>query len=784
MLIGMPTLNKVSHLIIDEVHERDINCDVLLALVKDLLESGKNPRLKVILMSATMQSATFASYFGQAPVIKVEGAVYPVEVRYLEDVAALLQKDEGHCQPYYSSMFDCLTATSSGIVSNTGGSRGRAGFHGKKWFLTSPQKTDYRLIAELIDRSVTVDLRNDVVGKSILVFLPGWKELVAAKQTIESLRSQWRYHIILLHSAVDAAKQRECFDQAPDGKVKVVLATNIAESGITIDDAAVVIDTGLIKQTTWTSRTAGVQNYQDKTSNQLLSSSSSAASYATQLALQYASQANCTQRKGRAGRTQRGVCYRLFTRGTWDALPAFQQAEIHRVPLSQVLLKLLALGHEKPKEKLRTFIEPPAEKNVENSFRQLQSLGAVTADERLTPLGLYLSHLPCEPTIAKMIMMGAVLRCLDSTLTMAATGDISPFISSREVSLEVRQRRHALAMGSQSDHVSVLNAYNAFCARRGDFNFARENFLNMSNMKLISRYKQQYRDILQRSGFIRNTELRSLDFSDDCGKLSGESSRSLYVDGGPLSSDASDVALVKACLCAALFPNVAVLDPTPLLQQQRTTAKTLVMRTPTRTAISPSKDSACRKAGPPRAHGIATSQEIFQDEPTREAPSMFYIYQSIFALKESREEFLTQVSSVSLWALLLFGVGEADMSYDGVVPLCVVGDWIGINIDQESYEALLKLRTILHMCVWRKYKHPENSQNNQTLEELRHICKKILKSPPNDREQHINRLVDTGCILSPCETQDLPNNTREVVDDDGSDGNFAESGCAEAWETS
>ncbi|KAH8607457.1 Double stranded RNA binding motifDEAD DEAH box helicase Helicase conserved C terminal domain [Trypanosoma vivax] len=774
MLAGMPSLDAVSHLVIDEVHERDINCDVLLALVKDLLESGRNPRLKVVLMSATMQSDMFSRYFDKAPVVKVDGAAYPVEVRYLNDIANFMHNHPwARGTAYGSTMFRYLE-TEIGR-NRCGATDGAAGFKSDTSLLGRPPKTDYGLVAQLISISVAVDLKNDAVGKSILVFLPGWKELVATKQAVENLPEGQRYHIILLHSSVDGAKQRECFAPAPLGKVKVVLATNIAESGITIDDAAVVIDTGLIKQSAWVSNHCSGRYGVEHQAKDSWTSSSTA--YATQLSLQYASRANCTQRKGRAGRTQGGVCYRLFPREVWSVLPLHQEAEIHRVPLTQVLLKLLALGHSKPKDKLKTFIEPPAEQNVESSMRQLQSLGAVAADERLTPLGLYLSRLPCEPTVAKMIMMGAVLRCLDSTLTMAATGDISPFISNREVTFEVRQKRHALAMESQSDHISMLNAYNAFCACRGDVCFARENLLSVTNMKLISRYKQQYRDVLRRSGFIGDGDSIPPAPSEGVAESAGMAPV-LYVDTGRLSEDSMDVTLVKACLCAALFPNVAVVDPYPLIQEQSgVKKKQLVMRTSTHEAISPSKDSACRRAGPPRAHGTLTSQELFNTaENAVTTPSMLYIYQGVFSLKESREHFLTQVTSVSLWALLLFGVGEADMKFDRLLSLCIVGDWIGIRMDAESYDALVALRAALHACVWRKYKQPDDPINNQTLEELRCICKTILKSPPNDKEQHMNTLIDTGSILSPESTPRYLS-----MDPNCGNGNFGGEGVGDSW---
>lgn len=796
MLSENPDLADVSYLVVDEVHERDINCDVILALVKQILP--RNPRLRVLLMSATMQSELFAQYFdGTVPVIQVDGAVYPVKEYYLEDVALFATKPGGALRPCASPMFDIVERLARGAQ--------RGGVAQRLSWLTTPQKTDYQLIAYLVYRSVVVDMQGEVAGKSILVFLPGWKELLAAKQAIEELSgggqgSAVRFHIILLHSTVETAKQRECFQPAPPGTVKVVLATNIAESGITIDDAAVVIDTGLIKQTTWSVRGSGGSSHEGNVEAQGYGSSSTTApnaAYATQLTLGYASRANCTQRRGRAGRTQGGVCYRLFSRATWDAMRTFQEAEIHRVPLTQVLLKLLSLGYAQPKQTLTTFIEPPSTANVEASMALLKNLGAVTAEEALTPLGMYLSKLPCDPRIGKMVMMGAVLQCLDSVLTVAAAADVCPFVSSREVAAEVRQRRYLLARESESDQISYLNAFNAYCANRESWSFAQHNYLHVGNLGTISKYKWQYLDILCTAGFISREDYRAsaepvgqhryastsiplgsnqalveyMEDGEDGADAALPYDGSLCIETSVLSSDARDVSLVKACVCAALFPNVAMLAPPSLLRPEKTRAK-LQLRTKTHTAITPANDSVCQRIGGPRAHGMANREEVVKALSTPRSsatsPAMLYVYEDVFSVRESKKEYLTEVSSISLWALLLFGAAETNWVYDDLLGLGVVDGWIAVRVDVQTFNALRDLRRTLHECVWRKYQDPTNRDNNTAIHRLRALSKAVLKAPANAEEDpEMHRLVDSGVIVSPTGLCEPPAST---VSEDREDG--------------
>ena len=728
VLVSTPNLDGISHLIIDEIHDRDVNSDCILALVKDVL--SRNPHIRVVLMSATLQSGLFSSYFSNAPVVNVDGSLFPVSEMYLDDIASLCKK-EG----VQSSMFDVLEKEKYSRASFSSTSAMQ--------IAPRPQQTDYSLLAHVVRQAVHA--AKGLQGRSILVFLPGWKEINLAKVALE--RSSSNYHFVLLHSTVDAAKQRESFLPAPSGKTKVVLATNIAESGITIDDVGVVIDTGLIKQSAWTLRPAKFG----------ASSSASTSTDATaprvenfgstnQLATVMASKANCQQRRGRAGRTQGGLCFRLFSKEMWNSLPSHQTPEIHRVPLDSVILRLLAMGYAKPREMLGSFLEPPSARNVEVSMSILRSLGAVDKEERLTMLGRYLSKLPCEPRVGKMIMMGAVLRCLDPVLTVAASSEVKPFEQRRDLSAQIRQRRLAFSMNSSSDHIAHINAYNSAVAHGLNSHFTAANFLHNRNLTVISGYKQQFLDILRESGFV----------SDD--PASGFSARrphlrhgadivagnnQLFVDTSPMSSDGHDIALVKACLCAGLFPNVAVLVPS------RGKEKSLTLQTKDNTTLPPSRDSACRRLlstlapserrrqrsssgsslvltaalGATSPAGSTTAATPPPPQPT------YYLYEEIFRIKDARLEFLTTVSSISLWAILLFGAGSGTLEYYASLNICAIDGWIVFRTDEATVNTIHDVRALVHSCVWRKYVNPGDATNNQRLEKLRELCKDLLKVP-------------------------------------------------------
>lgn len=975
MLIKHPLLDHITHLILDEVHDRDINCDVILALAKTILKENK--KIRIILMSATIEASLFSSYFDGAPVIQIDGATFPVSVYHLEDVQTILQeksfsssartKNDGSGQLYEGNIDSqktfqsCIKERNVGelveednflrtlaakradiplgrIGENSNKSKGREinAFSTKERVPppSPPKKIDYDLIAELVyhserahlrplsrDRSTSSGLHNGSSnvssgvdedpsrpkelranassffpeGKnknlyaSILVFLPGWKEIMAAKQAIE--RYRYRYddasgyaspnrgegsplcHIIVLHSSVGNEQQRACFLPSPPGHFKVVLATNIAESGITIDDVAVVIDTGLIKETDWRDHNSDAsvlrkqwkqekqiahsfldddimeggkkeQGKHSKNEKSRLTSADTAAATSvmtTQLTLKYASRANCTQRTGRAGRTRGGVCYRLFSKRVESMMRDFPEAEIFRVPLPQVILKCLSLGHSL--SFLQELIEPPHQKHVIVSMHQLVSLGAVNKEEKLTPLGLYLSRLPCDPRMGKLIIMGAVLRCLDSALTIAASTDATPFLTNRELAQEVKKQRYVLSRQTQSDSVTSLNAYNALCANDGNERFARHNYLDLRQLKIISQYKQQYKDILYHSGLIVShweTNRRSLSDSEvetdndeaesasfmsqnststatpreieevpsrfgdnpvvtpttsstilekSVTKPGGSwSSQSItpvkdewgasviegrseaqgahniqemfrdgvlvagkyFVDTSPYAIYSQDIALVKACVASCLFPNIAVVNVDSWTKKKDKRKGKIVLRTRTIPSVRPAPSSVCRSAGgvqvvpskksnPAEYLSFIASNSLSSVDPSCSTlPAFFYVFQDIFRVAHSpsvQVQFLREVSSVSLWALLLFcGSTESFMTYHEVLGIGVVDNWIGVYLDVPTYKALHILRQVLDRCLLRKFKNPMDQQNNKFLNYVQGICREILHSAPERKE--------------------------------------------------
>lgn len=697
ILTDNPDLSHISYLVIDEVHERDINCDLLLSLTKDLLK--RNSRIRVILMSATIEADLFSRYFLNAPIIRVEGAVYPVAVHYLGDAPSHLTRSYGAAPPRKPPV--------------------------------PPKFIDYEMIASLVYASLTKHLGSQYRTRSILVFLPGWKELMAARHAIETFSNippnSPRSHLILLHSSVDSQTQRSCFIPPPEGTFKVVLATNIAESGITIDDVAVVIDSGLIKETSWVDylnpqSALRVDNFLGDESG------SSQPVMSTQLTLKYASRANCQQRTGRAGRTQGGTCYRLFTREVHSLMLAYPEAEIHRLPLSQVMLKCLQLGHS-PEAFLKEFIDPPHRKHIRISMTQLRYLGAVTNDEQLTPLGLYLSRLPCDPRIGKMIVMGSVYRCMDSILTIAAAADATPFISSRHCAAEVRKQRIVLSLGSQSDQIASLNAYNGFCRNREDVSFAHHNYMSVDSLRIISQYKQQYYDILSHSGFIPRMD-------GAAAKCSG-----MMVERSYLSEFSANISLVKACIASSLYPNIALLDH----RGPSGGKKKRLLRTRALSAVTPSSDSVCRRVSYAKGEDDAAALNAGQ-------PALLYVFQDIFRVEDANAQFLRQVSSISLWALLLFsGSSESFVTYSEILGVGVMEEWLAIRIEPQTFKAVCELRRMMDDCLLYKYRNPTDATNNRVLESVCSLFREVLSCSPSEGESGTDG-PDTGRIVSP-----LPN---------------------------
>ncbi|RPB29925.1 P-loop containing nucleoside triphosphate hydrolase protein [Terfezia boudieri ATCC MYA-4762] len=412
-------LDGVSHVVVDEVHERSLDTDFLLVLLKRALTARED--LKVVLMSATVDADTFADYFKKdgmtVAMVEIEGRTFSVQDFYLEDV---VKKTE----------FELFTGPSKGptesglTVDPYVGATIRA----------IGDRINYALIAQTV-RYIDAQLGKKEGG--ILIFLPGTMEIRRTLEAIQRLPlGNQRFHALPLHAALTPRDQQAVFPPAPQGKRKVVCATNVAETSITILDIVAVIDTGRVKETSYAPESDMVR-----------------------LLETWASKAACKQRKGRAGRVRAGSCYKLYTRAIeGQKMPERLEPEIRRVPLQQACLVVKAMGVKDVRAFLASAITPPDIGAVESAMTVLEKVGALR-EEELTALGRHMSMIPADLKCSKLLVYGCIFGCLDMTLTIASIlSTKSPFISPMDKRNEAKGARVRFG-GVQGDLLADALAY-------------------------------------------------------------------------------------------------------------------------------------------------------------------------------------------------------------------------------------------------------------------------------------------------------------------------------------
>ncbi len=343
-----PWLNAYEAIIIDEAHERSLNIDFLLGYLKQLLP--RRPDLKLIITSATIDAERFAQHFDGAPVIEVSGRLYPVEVRY-RPVADIDKKDD--------------------------------------------ERDLYDAIVDAADELARLG------SGDILVFLPGEREIREAAEALRKhalarpgLSSAHAPEILPLFSRLSASEQDRIFKPS-SGQRRIVLATNVAETSLTVPGIRYVIDTGLARVKRY--------SYRNKVE---------------QLQVEGISQAAARQRAGRCGRVAAGVCVRLYDEADFNARPPFTDPEILRSSLAGVILRMKSLKLTDVES--FPFIEPPPAKAISDGYALLQELGALDDDNRLTRVGDALGKLPLDPRIGRMLVAARDLGCLKEVLIIAA----------------------------------------------------------------------------------------------------------------------------------------------------------------------------------------------------------------------------------------------------------------------------------------------------------------------------------------------------------------------------
>ncbi|MEO6366100.1 MAG: ATP-dependent RNA helicase HrpA [Luteimonas sp.] len=375
-------LSAYDTLIIDEAHERSLNIDFLLGYLKQLLQ--KRHDLKIIVTSATIDTARFAEHFGNAPVVDVEGRGYPVETRYrpLEGEGA----DDGA-----RSVLDGIVAACDELT------------------------------------------REDALGDA-LVFLPGEREIRDAHLALE--RRKYRHtEIVPLYARLSSRDQDRVFNPGP--KRRIVLATNVAETSLTVPRIRYVVDPGY----------ARIKRYSPR---QKLD----------RLHVEPISQASANQRQGRCGRISAGICFRLYAEADFLSRPHYTDPEIRRAALAGVILRMLSLGLGSIEA--FPFLEPPDPRAVADGWQQLGELGAVDAARQLSTIGRTMSRLPVDVKLSRMLVAAHAHGCLDEMLTIASFLGIQ---DPRERPSDQRaeaDNAHAEFADSKSEFVGILKLWEAY----------------------------------------------------------------------------------------------------------------------------------------------------------------------------------------------------------------------------------------------------------------------------------------------------------------------------------
>lgn len=419
-----PMMKKYSVIMVDEAHERSLNIDFVLGLLKRILKI--RPDLKIIVSSATMNAEKFSTYFDGCPIVTIDTITYPVTVIY--------------DPPTIPASTNTLTAEEALLskISNT------------------------------IDRI----LYNRTEG-DILIFLPGEKAIKDCINKLYRTPYSRKIQIIPLYGRLPKEEQEKVFDPAPFGRKKVIISTNIAETSVTIDGITSVIDSGLAKLNFYSPRT-----------------------YTSSLIETPVSKASCNQRRGRAGRTQPGTCYRLYPRKDYDTRESYTIEEIFRTDLSEVVLRMAELGITD--FETFDFISQPPKEAIRGAVETLRMLKAINPDNTLSSIGNLMVLFPLPPRVSRIIVESILKypEVMEEVLIASAfLSTHSPFVLPQGEEMDARRAHHTFR-DIQGDFVSYVKLYRIYQQQKSREQFCKKNYLDEKVMAEIENIVLQLSDIV------------------------------------------------------------------------------------------------------------------------------------------------------------------------------------------------------------------------------------------------------------------------------------------------
>ncbi|KAL8767015.1 MAG: hypothetical protein Q9209_006369 [Squamulea sp. 1 TL-2023] len=624
-------LADVSHVVIDEVHERSLDTDFLLVLLRDVLPKRRD--LKVVLMSATLDAAVFEDYFNQSSSVgkvNIEGRTYPVEDVYLDNIVQLtafvpLYQHQGY------GMED--TQTQDHDVAKSIKNLGMG--------------TNYDFIASCV-RYIDSQLGTEKGG--ILIFLPG---IVEINRTLDAIRAISNIYPLPLHASLLPSEQRRVFASPPGGKRKVIAATNVAETSITIEDIVAVIDCGKVKETSF-----------DPQNNMV------------KLEEVWASRAACKQRRGRAGRVRAGKCYKLYTRNTENRMVERPEPEIKRVPLEQLCLSVKATGVIDVPKFLESALTPPDTSAVGTATELLRRIGALENNE-LTALGRYLSMIPADLRCGKLMVYGATFGCFESCLTVAAILTVkSPFVSPQDKRAESKAARTSFTP-NEGDLICDLRAYNEWCSVKSRSNFrdirlwCEQNFLSNQTLQNISSNRIQYLSSLQDTGFLPPQYTPDTHIS--------------------LNTQNANTALIRALIAGAFNPQLARIE-FPNRKFAPSVSGTIELNPEARTIKFFNQDNGRVFVHP--------SSTLF-DAQGFVGSSVYMSYVNKMA---TSKVFIRELTPFNAYTLLLFG---GPITLDTLGRGLIVDGWLRLRGWARIGVLVSRLRMMLDDVLARKIENPE-----------------------------------------------------------------------------
>ncbi len=414
-------LSRYSVIMVDEAHERSLNIDFILGLLKRILR--ERPRFKVIISSATINAEVFSEYFDECPIVKIDARIFPIKTIY--DPLSSQDDDEAMQMK----------------------------------------------IAEIVTR-----LAKSKTDGDILIFMSGEKNIKDCLASLSSLAVSRRLQLLPLYARLSSQEQKRVFDFYRDKK-KVIVATNIAETSVTIDGITCVVDPGLAK----------MNFYNQKT-------------FTSSLIEVPISRASCNQRKGRAGRTAPGTCYRLYNRRDYESRPLFTTEEIYRTDLSEVVLRMAELGISDFEN--FDFLSPPERAGIISAIETLRLLEALDEDRSLTKVGQMMVRFPMLPKHSRMIVEAifnypSVLEEVLIAASFLTTN--SPFLLPIGEELEARKAHHTFR-DPYGDFVSYLKILRAYAKSKDKAPFCKRYYLDPEVMSEILNIKFQLEEIVSDMG--------------------------------------------------------------------------------------------------------------------------------------------------------------------------------------------------------------------------------------------------------------------------------------------